>query len=92
MNTITYYGICSLKFTTSGLSFSLRDCMMLYKLVGAYMLLITTVLRLYLIIYFLIKKPLTGHICRQFCLKIDLPTELLSSSIGTSLLDMPRAP
>lgn len=64
MNTITYYTIFfNLEITTSGLSFSLSDCIMLYKLVGAYMLLIMTVLRLYLIIYFLIKKMLTGCIC-----------------------------
>lgn len=64
MNTITYYTIFFyLEITTSGLSFSLSDCIMLYKLVGAYMLLIMTVIRLYLIIYFLIKKMLTGCIC-----------------------------
>lgn len=62
-DTFTYYTIFYLEITTSGLSFSLSDCIMLYKLVGAYMLLIMTVLRLYLIIYFLIKKTLTGRIC-----------------------------
>lgn len=79
MNTITYYTIFYLEITTSGLSFSPSDCIMLYKLVGAYMLLIMTVLRLYLIIYFLIKKNVNWMHLLQFCLKIDLPTELLSS-------------